>query len=421
MKKYKLLAGMQDLLPEQSYKWFHLEQLFSEWIKSYGYDPIRTPILEATDLFIRTVGEETDIVGKEMYTFRDQSELSVSLRPEGTVPTLRAVVEHHYLYNGPKKLWYYGPMFRRERPQKGRYRQFHQFGVEALGFPGPEIDAEIILMGWDLWKRLGVQGEIILELNSLGNLEERQEYKKVLIDYWEKNKAHLDPDSQRRLYRNPLRLLDTKQPELQALCEEAPRLLDYLGETSLRFYRELRDLLVALGIEVHENPRLMRGLDYYNHTVFEWVTPHLGAQATICAGGRYDGLIQELGGSATKGIGFAIGVERLILLLDTLAYSFERNTPDFYVISQSPACLLAGMQYAKVLRSEGFSVYVHFGGQKLAQQFRKASNLGADYALLIGEEELKENKITFKDLRGEKGQVTVSGSGMLASLKKWMG
>ncbi|MBN3859330.1 histidine--tRNA ligase [Neisseriaceae bacterium PsAf] len=420
MNKYKLLTGMQDFLPEETKNWQYIENIFYDWINSYAYESIRTPILEATRLFVRSVGEETDVVGKEMYTFQDVSEEEVSLRPEGTVSTLRAVVEHSYLYSGPKKLWYYGPMFRRERPQKGRYRQFHQFGVEALGFSGPDIDAEIILMCFDLWKRLGLSNDVQLEINTLGNYEERQNYKQHLVKYLQKNKKLLDEDSLRRLNTNPLRILDTKNPELQEICNQAPRLIDFLGEESKSFYETLKMMLDALEIPFYENYRLVRGLDYYNHTVFEWTTKQLGSQGTVCAGGRYNGLIRELGGNDADGVGFAIGMERIILLMKTLGCLEFSNNIDFYVISQSEKCLIEAMKYATILRSHHYSVYTHFGGQKIGTQFKKANASGAKYAMVIGESELENNTITFKDLREEKGQETIKSEDMLCFLEKWM-
>lgn len=417
---YKLLTGMRDILPEETAKWQTLESILFRWIKTYAYSQIRTPLLESTELFLRSVGEETDIVGKEMYSFKDISSEMISLRPEGTVSTLRAVVENNYLYSGPKKLWYYGPMFRRERPQKGRYRQFHQFGVEALNFPGPDIDAEIILMCWDLWKQLRIQEHVVLEINSLGNQEERKQYKKELVAYLKQHESILDEDSKRRLLTNPLRVLDTKNPDLQEICNNAPMLLDVLNEESKFYFEKLKHFLDVLNIPFQVNPRLVRGLDYYNHTVFEWVTTKLGSQGTICAGGRYNGLVEELGGSSADSIGFAIGIERLLLLLDDLNLLKVNNQIDFYIISQNEDCLLQGLKYATILRSKGFSVYTHFGGQKIATQFKKADASRAKYALIIGENELTNQEVTLKDLRTQLGQKTINENDLLKTINEWM-
>ncbi|QRN40941.1 MAG: histidine--tRNA ligase [Neisseriaceae bacterium] len=420
MSKYKLLTGMQDFLPEDTKNWQYIENIFYEWVDSYAYESIRTPILEAKQLFVRSVGETTDVIGKEMYTFQDISSEEIALRPEGTVSTLRAVIEHNYLYSGPKKLWYYGPMFRRERPQKGRYRQFHQFGVEALGFSGVDIDAEIILMSFDLWKRLGLESNVQLEINTLGNGEERRNYRQYLVKYLEKHKHLLDEDSLRRLDSNPLRILDTKNPELQEICNQAPRLVDFIGEESKLFYDSLKMILTELEIPFHENHRLVRGLDYYNHTVFEWTTKQLGSQGTVCAGGRYNGLIQELGGSDVSGIGFAIGMERIILLMRTLGCFDFKNEIDFYVVSQNEKCLIKAMKYATILRSHHYSVYTYLGEQKIGTQFKKANSSGARYAMVIGESELEHNTITFKDLRSGKGQRTIESENMICFLQEWV-
>ena len=424
MKKYHLLTGMQDLLPEELSTWQALESVLREWIALYAYGEIRTPILEMYELFARSVGEETDIVGKEMYRFVDQSEEQVVLRPEGTASVLRAVIEHNYLYNGPRKLWYYGPMFRRERPQKGRYRQFHQFGVEVLGFAKVQADIELLAMIYELWRRLGISDQITLQINTLGTYEERQRYRHSLISYLRTYASILDEDSRRRLTTNPLRILDSKNPALQRICEDSPKLIDSLvkNSPSLIFYDQLKEGLHALNIPYQENPRLVRGLDYYNHTVFEWVTDQLGSQATLCAGGRYNGLLSALGSkNDVPGTGFALGMERLVLLLQqqknfskpTTSYSQTKvkNTV-FYLISQGDEALNKGLRYATMLRQKGWQIYIpFFSSQKMSSQFQKANKFGARYALIIGEEEVKNHVINIKDLTGRQGQREFEASG----------
>lgn len=417
MKKYHLLTGMQDLLPEELSIWQALENILREWIALYAYGEIRTPILEMYELFARSVGEETDVVGKEMYRFIDQSEEQVVLRPEGTASVLRAVIERNYLYNGPRKLWYYGPMFRRERPQKGRYRQFHQFGVEVLGFAKVQADIELLAMVYELWQRLGLSDQITLQINTLGTYEERQRYRCSLIDYLKTYESILDEDSQRRLITNPLRILDSKNPTLQKMCADSPKLIDSLAKDSpsLVFYNELKEGLQALNIPYQENPRLVRGLDYYDHTVFEWVTDQLGSQGTLCAGGRYNGLLSALGSKdEVPGAGFALGMERLILLMQQQK-DFPKSTTSciqtkvknavFYLISQGDEALNKGLRYATILRQKGWQIYIpFFSRQKMSSQFQKANKFGARYALIIGEEEVKNHVISIKDLTGKQGQ-----------------
>lgn len=425
-QKIQAVKGMNDLLPvaQKDFKltaalWQAFEDIVASWTRSYGYNQIRTPIVEQTGLFIRSIGEETDVVGKEMYTFADSNDkLGLSLRPEGTASCLRAVVEHNLLYNNPQKLWYMGPMFRRENPQKGRYRQFHQVGVEALGFAGPDVDAELIAMCADLWNRLGIRQYLTLEINSLGNQDERAAHRAALVDYLQQHEDILDEDCKRRMYTNPLRVLDTKNPALQTMANAAPRLIDFLGEESLIHYQSLKNLLNGLGIDYVENPRLVRGLDYYNLTVFEWTTDKLGAQATVCGGGRYNGLIEELGGKASPSIGFALGIERLLLLVQEFGQLNVNDAPDIYVMHLGAGTNLTAMQHAAVLRAAGLNLYVHCGDQSLKAQLRKADASGAAIALIIGEEEQINNTVTLKNLRTHEQQ-TISTDTVLKLIQDW--
>ena len=425
-QKIQAVKGMNDLLPvaQKDFKltaalWQAFEDIVASWTRSYGYNQIRTPIVEQTGLFIRSIGEETDVVGKEMYTFADSNDkLGLSLRPEGTASCLRAVVEHNLLYNNPQKLWYMGPMFRRENPQKGRYRQFHQVGVEALGFAGPDVDAELIAMCADLWNRLGIRQYLTLEINSLGNQDERAAHRAALVDYLQQHEDILDEDCKRRMYTNPLRVLDTKNPALQTMANSAPRLIDFLGEESLIHYQSLKNLLNGLGIDYVENPRLVRGLDYYNLTVFEWTTDKLGAQATVCGGGRYNGLIEELGGKASPSIGFALGIERLLLLVQEFGQLNVNDAPDIYVMHLGAGTNLTAMQHAAVLRAAGLNLYVHCGDQSLKAQLRKADASGAAIALIIGEEEQINNTVTLKNLRTHEQQ-TISADTVLKLIQDW--
>lgn len=425
-QKIQAVKGMNDLLPvaQKDFKltaalWQAFEDIVASWTRSYGYNQIRTPIVEQTGLFIRSIGEETDVVGKEMYTFADSNDkLGLSLRPEGTASCLRAVVEHNLLYNNPQKLWYMGPMFRRENPQKGRYRQFHQVGVEALGFAGPDVDAELIAMCADLWNRLGIRQYLTLEINSLGNQDERAAHRAALVDYLQQHEDILDEDCKRRMYTNPLRVLDTKNPALQTMANAAPRLIDFLGEESLIHYQSLKNLLNGLGIDYVENPRLVRGLDYYNLTVFEWTTDKLGAQATVCGGGRYNGLIEELGGKASPSIGFALGIERLLLLVQEFGQLNVNDAPDIYVMHLGAGTNLTAMQHAAVLRAAGLNLYVHCGDQSLKAQLRKADASGAAIALIIGEEEQINNTVTLKNLRTHEQQ-TISADTVLKLIQDW--
>lgn len=425
-QKIQAVKGMNDLLPveQKDFKltsalWQAFEDVVVAWTRSFGYNQIRTPVVEQTGLFVRSIGEETDVVGKEMYTFADSNDkLSLSLRPEGTASCLRAVVEHNLLYNSPQKLWYMGPMFRRERPQKGRYRQFHQVGVEALGFNGPDVDAELIAMTANLWERLGIREYLTLELNTLGNQQERTAHRTALIAYLQQHEAILDEDSRRRMHTNPLRVLDTKNPDLQAMANAAPRLIDYLGAESLAHYNTLKNMLDGLGITYVENPRLVRGLDYYNLTVFEWTTTKLGAQATVCGGGRYNGLIEELGGKPAPAIGFALGIERLLLLVQEFGKLHINNAPDVYIMHQGEGSSLIAMQQAALLRAAGLNVYLHCGDQSLKAQLKKADASGAAIAVIVAQEEQLNNTLTLKNLSTHEQQ-TVAAEAALQLIQQW--
>ncbi|KAB2313644.1 histidine--tRNA ligase [Betaproteobacteria bacterium SCN2] len=401
------VRGMNDMLPQDADTWRFFEDTVKAWLASYGYREIRTPILEHTALFKRAIGEVTDIVEKEMYTFVDElNGESLTLRPEGTASCVRAVVQNNLLYDGGKRLWYMGPMFRHERPQKGRYRQFHQVGVEALGFAGPDTDAEHILMSADLWKRLGVSP--VLELNTLGDAEARRRHRERLIRHFEANLDVLDEDAKRRLHSNPLRILDTKNPAMQALVEAAPRLMDDLDEESLAHFDALQKLLHDLGIEYRINTRLVRGLDYYNRTVFEWVTDKLGAQGTVCAGGRFDGLIEQLGGKPAPACGFAMGIERLLALLETEGVQPASYAPDAYLVHAGEAAASWAWQVARRLREQGISVAMHAGGGSFKSQMKKADASGARHALVIGDNEAAEGRLVLKPLREAAEQASLS-------------
>ncbi|QOD81503.1 histidine--tRNA ligase [Chromobacterium haemolyticum] len=416
-QKYQAVKGMNDVLPAESYQWEFFEGKLRELLADYGYQNIRTPIVETTPLFVRAIGEVTDVVEKEMYTFIDSlNGDSLTLRPEGTAGTLRAVVEHNLLYNATQKLWYMGPMFRHERPQKGRYRQFHQMGVEALGFGGPDIDAEIIAMTADLWRRLGLSQYVRLEINSLGNQEERAAHRQALIAYLEQHVDVLDEDGKRRMYSNPLRVLDTKNPALQQMANEAPKLSDYLGEASRAHYEGWKAMIRELGVDFVENPRLVRGLDYYNQSVFEWVTSELGAQGTICAGGRYDGLIEQLGGKPAAGIGFGMGLERVVLLLLDKQLLPAQRSVDIYLVNQGEGAALYAMKLAQNLRAAGLSVVQHLGEGSFKSQMKKADGSGAQFAVIVGENEIKTGQAVIKALRAEMDQHTVAAEAVAATL-----
>ncbi|NWG39441.1 MAG: histidine--tRNA ligase [Hydrogenophilaceae bacterium] len=401
------IRGMNDILPQDAETWRFFEDTVRDWLISYGYREIRTPILEHTALFKRAIGEVTDIVEKEMYTFIDElNGESLTLRPEGTASCVRSVVQNNLLYDGGKRLWYMGPMFRHERPQKGRYRQFHQVGVEAMGFAGPDVDAEHILMSADLWKRLGVAP--VLELNTLGDAEARRRHRERLIKYFEANADALDEDARRRLHTNPLRILDTKNPAMHALVEAAPKLMDDLDEASLAHFEGVQKLLHDLGIEYRINTRLVRGLDYYNRTVFEWVTDKLGAQGTVCAGGRFDGLVEQLGGKPAPACGFAMGIERLLALLEADGVKPEPCTPDVYLVYAGDKATSWAWQVARALREKNLSVVMHAGGGSFKSQMKKADGSGARFAAIIGDNEAADGKLSLKPLREEAEQAVVS-------------
>ncbi|QIQ22379.1 histidine--tRNA ligase [Zophobihabitans entericus] len=416
-KKIQAIRGMNDLLPTESAVWQRIEQMLKQVLASYGYNEIRTPIVEATPLFKRAVGEVTDIVEKEMYTFNDRNEESLTLRPELTAGCVRAGIEHGLLYNQEQRLWYIGQAFRYERPQKGRYRQFNQLGVEVFGLDGPDIDAELILLTSRFWKVLGISEHVMLELNSIGSLEARADYRNALIAYLEQHKDKLDEDCIRRMYTNPLRVLDSKNPDIQTLLNEAPKLFDYLDAESKAHFDGLCALLDAAGIKYRINQRLVRGLDYYNRTVFEWVTSSLGAQGTVCGGGRYDGLVAQLGGQSTPGVGFAMGMERLVLLVQTVNPDFKgSNDIDIYMISSGTlasgvSVLSIAQNIAEMLRDEcpGLRIVTNYGGGNFKKQFGRADKLGAKVAIIIGENEAQADKAMIKDLRtGEQTEVAKS-------------
>jgi histidyl-tRNA synthetase len=411
------IRGMNDMLPADADTWRFFEDTVRGWLDSYGYREIRTPILENTALFKRAIGEVTDIVEKEMYTFIDElNGESLTLRPEGTASCVRSVVQNNLLYDGGKRLWYMGPMFRHERPQKGRYRQFHQVGVEAMGFAGPDVDAEHILMSADLWKRLGVAP--VLELNTLGDAEARRRHRERLIKYFEASADMLDEDAKRRLHSNPLRILDTKNPAMQALVEAAPKLMDDLDEDSLAHFDAVQKLLHELGIEYRINTRLVRGLDYYNRTVFEWVTDKLGAQGTVCAGGRFDGLIEQLGGKPAPACGFAMGIERLLALLEAEAIKPAHRAPDVYLVHAGEQAAAWAWLVARGLREKNFSVVMHAGGGSFKSQMKKADGSGARFAAIIGDNEAADKKLSLKPLREEAEQAVVSVDEAVNILRK---
>ncbi|HIF9249716.1 TPA: histidine--tRNA ligase [Photobacterium damselae] len=416
-KQIQAIRGMNDCLPTQSPLWQKVEGTVKQVISSYGYNEVRMPIVESTHLFKRAIGEVTDVVEKEMYTFEDRNGDSLTLRPEGTAGCVRSGIQNGLLYNQEQRLWYIGPMFRHERPQKGRYRQFHQFGVEVFGLNGPDIDAELIMMTARLWRELGIHEHVTLELNSIGSLEARAEYRTALIAFLEQHMEVLDEDAKRRMYTNPLRVLDTKNPEIQNILGDAPKLSEYLDQDSREHFAGLCELLDAAGIRYQVNERLVRGLDYYNRTVFEWVTDSLGAQGTVCGGGRYDGLVEQLGGKVTPAVGFAMGLERLVLLMETLEQTEVRRSVDVYMVTAGEGTLAAGMKLAEVLRSQipDLRVMTHFGGGNFKKQFKRADNVGAVVALVLGENEIAENTVVVKDLRGGE-QITMNQDDVAAKL-----
>lgn len=426
--KINAVKGMNDILPASvprtdrlpdSALWSWFEQTVRRLLARYGYQYMLTPVVEPTALFVRGLGEVTDIVEKEMYSFTDSMNGDkLTLRPEATAGIVRAMVEHNALYNGPLRLWTMGPMFRHERPQKGRYRQFHQLDVEALGFAGPDVDAELILMVRALWRELGlIEGQHVrLEINSLGQPAERQAHREALIRHFEAHAGLLDADAQRRLHSNPLRILDTKNPAMQAMVEAAPQLMDFLGEESRAHFDAVRAVLDAAGLAYRVNPRLVRGMDYYNLTVFEWVTDQLGSQGTVCGGGRYDGLIGQMGGKPAPAVGFGLGIERLLLLIQELGLPVPGTAPAAYAIVPSAAALPQAMVVLEKLRAAGVAVVQHAGGGNMKAQFKKADASGARFALVFGEDELARGEVTVKSLRdGSGSQVARS----LADVAAW--
>jgi len=399
------IRGMNDILPGDTPAWQALESALRTLMQTYSYQEIRTPLLEKTELFKRSIGEVTDIVEKEMYTFTDRNGDSLTLRPEGTASCVRACIEHGLLHNQQQKLWYMGPMFRHKRPQKGRYRQFHQVGVEVFGIPGPDIDAELILMSARLWRNIGLQ-DVRLELNSLGSPESRRAYRDILVDYLNAHAGQLDEDSRRRLGSNPLRILDSKNPDMQPLIEAAPTLYEHLDGASREHFEQLCALLDAAGIAYRINTRLVRGLDYYTRTVFEWVTDRLGAQGTVCAGGRFDGLVDYLGGKATPAVGFAMGLERLIALLQQQQQQPTVQAPHAYLVLVGEAAQAAGLPLAEQWRGDlpGLRLLVNCGGGSFKSQFKRADKSAAQVALVIGDAELEQEVVGIKPLRGDQEQ-----------------
>ncbi|MGP0909334.1 histidine--tRNA ligase [Serratia sp. CY81593] len=422
-KNIQAIRGMNDYLPEETALWQRIEGILKQVLGGYGYSEIRLPIVEQTPLFKRAIGEVTDVVEKEMYTFEDRNGESLTLRPEGTAGCVRAGIEHGLLYNQEQRLWYIGPMFRYERPQKGRYRQFHQLGAEVFGLQGPDIDAELILLTARWWKALGIAEHVKLELNSIGSLEARANYRDALVAFLEQHVEVLDEDCKRRMYSNPLRVLDSKNPEVQALLNDAPRLSEYLDEESRAHFAGLCELLAQAGIPYTVNERLVRGLDYYNRTVFEWVTTSLGAQGTVCAGGRYDGLVEQLGGRATPAVGFAMGLERLVLLVQAVNPEFKAPSAiDVYVISSGAGTQSAAMQLAEQVRDAApqLKLMTNYGGGNFKKQITRADKWGARIALILGESEVAAQQVVVKDLRSGE-QETLAQSEVAARLALMLG
>lgn len=417
-EKINAIRGMNDILPDEAGLWEHFEEAMRGWVNAYGYRAIRTPILERTELFVRSIGAVTDIVEKEMYTFVDElNGESLTLRPEGTASCVRAVIEHNLLYAGPQRLWYWGPMFRHERPQKGRYRQFHQVGVEALGYPGPDIDAEHIAMGARLWRVLGIE-DVVLELNTLGSAEARTRYRARLVKYLERHHDSLDADSKRRLHANPLRVLDSKNPEMQGLLEAAPKLVDDLDDESAANFEALQKNLRAANIAFVLNPKLVRGLDYYNGPVYEWITDRLGAQGTVCAGGRYDGLIEQIGGKPAPACGFAMGVERILALMKDRTERAADAVPDVYLVHQGEAADRLAEQVAERLRDHALSVLLHCGGGSFKSQMKRADASRARYAVIVGDDEAQAGMVSVKALRELTAQTRVPVDEAVDLIKK---
>ena len=418
-KNIQAIRGMNDCSPTESPLWQWIEGQVRQILSSYGYSEVRMPIVESTPLFARAIGEVTDVVSKEMYTFWDNDE-QLTLRPEGTAGCVRAAIEHGWIYNNEQRLWYMGPMFRHERPQKGRYRQFHQAGVEVFGIATPEIDAELIILTARLWKALGIEQHVSLQLNSIGSLEARANYRSALVAFLENHQDLMSEEEKERLVKNPLRILDTKNQALQDVLDGAPKLLDYLDDESREHFAQLCGLLDAVGIQYEINPKLVRGLDYYNKTVFEWVTSALGAQGTVCGGGRYDGLVEQLGGHATSGVGFAMGLERLVLLVQEVNKSIPvKSAVDIYVVYQGEGSTLAAFQLAEKLRSElpHLSTMLHCSGGNFKKQFRRADKSGATLALVLGESEVQNNQVVVKHLLGAEEQQTIDVDNLIEHVK----
>jgi histidyl-tRNA synthetase len=409
-KTLQAIRGMNDCLPTESGIWQYVEAILRKTVAQYGYQEIRMPIVESTELFKRSIGEVTDIVEKEMYTFEDRNGDSLTLRPEGTASAVRAGNQHGLIYNQQQRLWYLGPMFRHERPQKGRYRQFHQFGVETYGLAGPDIDVEIIALSARLWQAFGIADKVELQLNSLGSNAAREAYKAVLVEYLQAHFDELDEDSQRRLQTNPLRVLDSKNPQVQAVVANAPKLADHLDEASAQHFAQLCERLTQLGISYTVNTNLVRGLDYYNATVFEWVTDALGAQGTVCAGGRYDGLVEQLGGKAAPAVGFAMGMERIILLLTELGLTDQVPAPvDVYITALGDNCAAYAQEVAEYCRNHtDLRVLMHCGGGNMKKQLKRADASGAKVALLIGASEADARNVSIKYMAGDREQQTCS-------------
>ncbi|HHR6128975.1 TPA: histidine--tRNA ligase [Providencia alcalifaciens] len=423
-KNIQAIRGMNDYLPADTRVWQKIEATLKNILQGYGFSEIRTPIVEQTPLFKRAIGEVTDVVEKEMYTFNDRNEESLTLRPENTAGCVRAGIEHGLLYNQEQRLWYLGPMFRYERPQKGRYRQFHQLGAEVFGLAGPDIDAEVILMTARWWHALGISEHVTLELNSIGSLEARANYRDALVAFLEQHKDKLDEDCKRRMYSNPLRVLDSKNQDVQALLNDAPALFDYLDAESREHFDGLCKLLDNAGIKYRVNQRLVRGLDYYNRTVFEWVTTALGSQGTVCAGGRYDGLVEQLGGRATPAVGFAMGMERMVLLVQEVNPEFTADTSvaDVYLASFGENSQQAALLVAEKVRDElpTLRLMTNHGGGNFKKQLARADKQGAKIALILGEDEINNSQVTLKDLRtGE--QETISQQLMASRIATLLG
>lgn len=416
--RIQAIRGMNDVLPHETPRWQHLERVLVQCLSGYGYQEIRFPIVENTQLFKRTIGDHTDIVEKEMYTFQDLNQESLTLRPEGTAGCIRACLEHGLLHNQQQKLWYAGPMFRHEKPQKGRYRQFHQFGVEALGVSGVGVELELILLARRLWVLLGIDNQVQLHINTLGELEERQTYRQVLIDYFTPHRAQLDEECQRRLHRSPIRILDSKNPALTDIIAAAPKLIDHVSPDSRERFEQLTTGLDALGVPYQINHALVRGLDYYGHTVFEWMTDCLGAQATICAGGRYDRLVEQLGGQPTPAVGLGIGVERLLLLMEQVNNDVVAPShPDVFMITESERDLPVALAIAETLRQVcQITVVTYLGQGRIKNQFKQADKSGARLALILGEQEMQKKMIGIKDLRRGEEQTTVLQADIVSAL-----